>query len=326
MLILNDDDVRSLLSHSQAREVVRQAAVAYSAGNALVPVRTHMRLPQSQGEMLVMPGYVPEQKALGLKVVTEFTANKDLELPVTLAVLVLFDAATGVPIMLMNATYLTLVRTAAMSVVAAEYLAVSDPRRLTVIGAGAQAEAHVEAFLDRYDLTEVHVCSRTAARAQGLRDRVLSGHAGARVVVDTDTASAIQDADVIVVATSSRRPVVPAEHVAPGQFVCGIGSNSSDQAEIPSELVLRADSLVADTRAGGVDGAGDYASCIRNGDIRRDDVAELGEVIAGIRPGRTRENDLTIFKSVGFAALDLVAASFLYSEAVRLGAGSAVEI
>ena len=326
MLALSNDDVRNLLSQGRTREIVRRAAVAYSAGDALVPVRTHIRLPQERGEMLVMPGYMPEQDALGLKAVTEFPGNKNVQLPVTQAVLVLVDSDTGVPIMLMNATYLTLARTAAMSVVAAEYLAISNPRRLAVIGAGAQAEAHAEAFLDRYRLTDVHVCSRTAARAEGLRDRLLSGHRGVRVVVDTDPVSAIQDADVIVAATSSGRPVVPAEHVGPGQFVCGIGSNALDQAEIPAELVLRADSLVTDTRAGGVDGAGDYASCVRNGEIRREDVAELGEVIAGVRRGRTGDSEITIFKSVGFAALDLVAARFLYDDAVRLGAGSVVAL
>jgi ornithine cyclodeaminase/alanine dehydrogenase-like protein (mu-crystallin family) len=137
---------------------------------------------------------------------------------------------------------------------------------------------------------------------------------------------AVDGADIVVAATASASPVLPAEAARPGTLVCGIGSHTPDAAEIPVEIVASASRIAVDTRAGAVDGAGDIAAAIRAGSVDRDDVAELGELVTGRRPGRQAEHETAVFKSVGFAALDLVAGAVLVEAARQAGLGRRVQL
>lgn len=324
MLLLSDQDVRRLLTQELARQIVREAAVAYSTGRALVPRRTQMELHEHHGEMLVMPGYLPDIEILGIKQVAEFPTNLALGLSTAPAVLLLFDPSTGYPAALIDATYLTLARTAAMSVVAAEHLAVPEPRMLAVIGAGGQSGAHINAFLDRFGLDEVRVFSRTANRADALVLSSAQQHPGARITRASSAEAAAEGAHLVLLATTSPTPVLDPGAVGPGQLVMGIGSHSLETAELHGGIVATADRVVVDTRVGSMENALDIAQAIEAGTMDRDAVAELGEVVGGSKPGRTADDQLTVFKSVGFAALDLTAARKVLDLAAAQSVGTEI--
>jgi len=321
VLILGNDDVRRLLTQAMAREVVREAAVAYSDGLAEVPSRISMHVAPFDGECLFMPGMIPSRPVVGCKVISVYSGNPARGLPSVVGSLLLLDPATGVPVALIDAGYLTELRTAAMSAVAAEHLARPGSRVLAVVGTGGQARAHVDAIVDAFPIAEVRVVSRRRERALAFGDAMARQHPAVAFSAPAGAGEAVDGADIVVAATPSASPVIPAEAVRPGTFVCGIGSHTPDAAELPVEVVRAAARIAVDTRAGAVDGAGDVAAAIREGSVRREDVAELGELVAGRREGRRDDGEITVFKSVGFAALDLVAGAVLVEDAERSGAG-----
>ncbi|GAA3669594.1 ornithine cyclodeaminase family protein [Microbacterium marinilacus] len=319
MLVLSDSEVRTLFTDDLARETVRSAARQFSSGEADIPARVQMRLPVDHTELLVMPGSLPGIGALGVKTVGEFPRNAAAGVPTAPATVLLFDPETGLPEAFLDGTSLTLARTAAMSVVAAEHLAVDRPTSLAVIGAGGQALSHIEAFARRFPLERVRITSRTRERAHATAAAASAG--GIAVEVTADAASAVAGADIVISATTARRPVVPDDALAAHACVIGIGAHSPEHAEIEAATVARAARVAVDTRRGSIDGAGDIAQAIGLGALRRDDVAELGELVTGAVPGRAAHDGITVFKSIGFAALDLVAARELVARARAEGLG-----
>jgi ornithine cyclodeaminase len=325
VLILGNDDVRQLLSQGLAREAVRQATVAYADGTAHIPQRISIGVERFGGEALFMPGSIEQRPVLGVKVVSVYGANTAKGLPNVVGAVMLLDPETGMPAALIDAGYLTELRTAAMTAVAAEHLARPSSSTLTVIGTGGQASAHVDAIADAFPITSVRVVSRRPERGREFCAALAARHPPLTFTAPGSSREAVDGADIVVAATPSTVPVLPAAAVRPGTFVCGIGSHSPDAAEIPVEVVAAASRVAVDTRQGAVDAAGDVAAAIRAGHLARDDVAELGELVSGRRLGRQSDEEITVFKSVGFAALDLVAADMLVKEAERSGAGRRID-
>jgi ornithine cyclodeaminase len=326
MLILGDGDVRRLIPQPLAREIVREAAAAYSDGEADIPGRVTLHVDRFDGECLFMPGLIRGRPVVGCKVISVYGGNAAKGLPSVPGVLLLLDPETGVPAALIDAGYLTELRTAAMTAVAAEHLARPGSAVLTVIGTGGQARAHVDAMVDAFPLAEVRVVSRRPERSRAFRAALAARHPDVAFTAPAGGREAVDGADIVVAATASTSPVLPAAAARPGTLVCGIGSHSPDAAEIPVEVVASASRIAVDTRAGAVDGAGDIAAAIRAGSVDRDDVAELGALVTGRRQGRLAADEVAVFKSVGFAALDLVAGAVLVEAAERAGLGRAVDL
>lgn len=326
MLLLSDDDVRFLLTQKSAREVVKKAAAAYSSGRAVVPSRIQMTVPAENAEVLVMPGLLPDEPVLGLKTVTEFPGNLAKGLPTAPACLLILDPHTGMPSAVINATFLTLIRTAAMTVVAAEYLAVANPSSVGIIGAGGQAMAHIDAFIDRFPISTIRLYSRTSARAWEVAEQASEAYPLVQFSVVQSAEAACEGTDIVVAATTAHSPVVSGAALGPGQLFCGIGSHQPSTAEIPPEVVQRAARVVVDTRSGSIDGAGDISSVISSGALDRGAVSELGDLVNGTRPGRQDPSELCVFKSIGFAALDLAAAAVLIPKATEQGIGLVFDI
>ena len=299
---LTEADVRAAIDMRQAIAAMREAFGQVSAGMARVPVR--LRLEAASGVTLFMPAFLERSRDVGAKIVSFYPDNPARGLPAISAMILVFDNETGFPRALMDAGYLTALRTGAASGLATELLARPDASVLTIFGAGAQAPLQIEAVRTVRPITEVRIVSRRRATAERLAAEV----EGVDVKVLEDRRKAVSGADVIVAATTSTTPVFDGRDLEPGTHVNGVGSYTPEMQEVDATTVTRA-TIVVDSREAALVEAGDLIIPIREGLLRREQVdTELGEIVNGTKPGRTSDAQITFFKSVGIAAQDVAVA------------------
>jgi alanine dehydrogenase len=258
---------------------------------------------------------------LGAKLVTVFNQNEARGLPSHLATILLFDPETGELQAILDGRYITEARTAAVSAVSTRHLARADAATLAIIGSGVQARSHLEAYAEVRALNEVRVWSpRPASRERFAGE--MAGRTSARLRT-TDTAEqAVRGADLIVLVTSSPTPVIESGWVADGAHVVSVGACFPDQREMDPALAARGRFYV-DSRAAALVESGDIVMGIRDGRFTDSHIAgELGAVVLGRAPGRRSAAEVTIFKSLGMAVEDVVAADLVLSRAVEQGAGA----
>jgi ornithine cyclodeaminase/alanine dehydrogenase-like protein (mu-crystallin family) len=326
MLILDRNDIRTLVPMRDAIELMKVAFRELSAGRAESPLRSSV--PVADGAvMLLMPAYVPAEGALGFKMVSVFEGNREKGIPTISAMVCLVDDQTGAPAALMNGAYLTALRTGAVSGAATDLLARPDAKNLVVIGAGAQGvtqAAAVAAVRPIEKITVVDVFEDSLAR---YRDAIASDWPDLADRVETTTdSSVVRDADVICTSTTSRKPVFKDSDVKPGTHINGIGAFTPEMQELPPELVARA-TLVVDQVHAVLEEAGDFIIPIEQGMLDRETVTrELGQLVASEAPGRSSDDEITLFKSVGNAVQDVTVARRAVTRARETGAGQEVSI
>jgi alanine dehydrogenase len=327
LLVLSRRDVESLLDPRELIDAVATAMADLSSGRASTPNRVAALVPERDGLLAAMPGHVPSLGALTAKLVTLFPRNADGPLPTHQAVLGAFDPHTGEPVAVMDATAMTELRTAAGSALSVRLLAREDARVLAIAGTGVQARAHARAVALVRQLAEVRIAGRRTDRAEALarelRDEGLPAQAAGSFE------EAVRGADVVCAATHAIEPVIRREWLSPGVHVTSVGYNPDgrelDDATIADALVVvesRATALAPPPA-----GANDLTRPIAAGLIGADHVhAEIGELVAGTRPGRTAPEQITVYKSVGVAVQDAAAAALVLARAREAGAGIRVEL
>jgi len=278
-----------------------------------------------------MPGFLRSSSALGAKLVSVYPGNADLGLSTVLALMVLQDAATGEPLAAMEASYLTAMRTGAAGGVAIRHLARPGASKLLLIGAGAQGRTQVEATRAVRPISHVVVSDSNPAVAQAAAAEIAAQPADPNAALSIVTSDApdqwVSWADVIICATTSRTPVFDGTLVRPGTHINAIGAYTPAMQELPAAVVTRADLLVVDARDAAWSEAGDLVVPHRQGLIGEDRIdAELGEVVLGRSPGRRTDDEITIYKGVGVAALDLATAQVAYARARALGIGLEIDM
>ena len=306
MRIYSADQVMRMLPMRDAIEAMRRGFIALSTGKASVPVRGV--LPVNGNTTLTMPAYIHGSAVSVVKVISVYPGNAERGLPVVLGIVLVLDADTGEVVALIDGGALTALRTGAASGLATELLAVPDAHVLAVLGAGKQARTQVEAVCAVRPIDHILVYSprNAAAFADELRARY-----GVEVAVTANAKDAVHEAQVVVAATNSSTPVVRLEDVQPGVHINGVGSFRPEMQEIAADVVQAA-KIVVDHRASAWQEAGDLIIPRDLGLIHESDVyAELGEIAAGLRPGRESAAEITFFKSVGNAVQDAAAAEKL---------------
>ncbi len=321
--ILSAADVRASVDMAEAIDAMRQAFVSVSSGDAVVPVR--LGLESTRGVHLFMPALLRNAGAVGAKIVSVNPGNAARELPQIHAVVLALDPETGRPLALMDGTWLTALRTGAAGGLAADLLARRDAATATLFGAGVQARTQLEALRHVRRIEEVRIVSKTGASAGRLAEELrVSG--GLRIVLTQDRDAALRGADVVVTATDSTTPVFRGTLVEPGTHVTAVGSFTPAMCEVDADLVRRA-RVVVDQREAALSEAGDLMGPVREGAVPHDFIsAELGEIVAGHRPGRTTSEEITLFKSVGNAAQDIALAARILTRATKRGLGMSVEL
>jgi alanine dehydrogenase len=320
MLLLSEHDVRALLPMDDLIATMRAALAEFSSGRVEQPLRTVLEVGEQHAFFGVMPAFLPKNGALGTKLVTVFGSNIAVGLPSHLATIVLLDSKTGELIAIMDGRYITEARTAAVSAVSAMLLARDDAGTLAILGSGVQARSHLRAFSRVRTLREVRVWSPSERNRCTFAEE-MRGEASAAIAAVSSAQEAVDGADLVVLATAAREPVVRSEWIADGAHIAAVGACRPDQREMDTALVQRARVFV-DSRTGALAEAGDLVMPIREGAFDAARIAgELGELAAGAIPGRQSAAQVTVFKSLGMAVEDVAAAHLAFTRATERGLG-----
>lgn len=322
--VLSAKDVKQALPMKQAIEAVKKAFVLMSANQAIVPPRIHLDLPENQGATLTMPVYIPDLKQVGLKFLSLFSENPHHGLPTIQAVVLVIDAVHGAPLALMDGAVLTALRTGAGSGAATDLLARQDARIAAIFGAGAQGRTQLEAVCAVRAIDRAYIFDANLYAAERFAQEM---SAYLQLAVDVPASQdALSEADIICTATTASTPLFADAQLKAGVHINAIGSYKPHIREIPGETVTRA-KVVVDHRPSCLKEAGDLLIPMQAGLFTADHIAaEVGELIRAEKPGRTSDLEITLYKSVGNAAQDLVAASYVLKEAESLDLGTVVEL
>ena len=326
MLILSESDLRAVLTMRDVIEAVEQGFRALANGDATVPERLRLEVPEHNGVLLEMPAYagLDGGGALGTKIVTVFEQNTKRGLDVVQATYLLLDSETGVPISLMDGRFITAIRTAATSAVATRLMAAPGTKRLAVFGAGVQAGFHIEAMIEVAEVEQVIIASRSVDKARALADRVRVAHDLPCEVVSAKQAP--DTADLICTCTSSPVPLFDGRLLKAGAHINAVGAFTPSTRELDSEAVRRARVVIDAESAAGRE-AGEILMPISEGAIDPSHVrGTLAEVVSGKVAGREAPSEITLFKSCGLAIEDLVTARLAYARASAGGVGTRVEL
>jgi ornithine cyclodeaminase len=306
MRFITADEIARALTFPELVETLRQA---FRSGTMAPPRHHHaVARPGRDGVLILMPAW--SESYLGTKIVTVFPDNAAKARPSVMGTYVLMAGDTGEPLAAFDGQALTLWRTAAASALAASYLARKDARHLTMIGAGALAPHLIAAHAAIRPIAQVTIWNRTKPAAERLAEKARA--AGLAAEATEDIEAAVGAADIVSAATLSPDPLIKGAWLTPGTHVDLVGAFTPQMREADDEAVRRA-RLYVDTRAGALKEAGDILQPLANGTIEADDIAgELAELCRGSVAGRERDDQITLFKSVGAAVEDLAAAVHVY--------------
>ena len=327
MWVISRNDLKNILGMEEVIEAVETAFADYARGRCAIPPRTHFNLPE--GIILYMPSFLSSGEEaggiLGVKLVSVFPGNPEKGLPLIYGLYLLYDQTTGSPLALIDGIYLTGVRTGAASAVATKYLSRKDSRALGIIGTGVQAGFQVEAIAAIRRIEVCYLFNRTDERARKFAEKY-SEKLGVNVEVLSSADDVVGRSDVVVTSTTSSTPVFSSSSLRKGTHLNVIGAFTPETREVDSETVKKA-CLFVDSYEGALREAGDLLIPMEEGVISREDIrAELSEVVTGIMPGRATEDEITLFKSVGFAIEDAAVARLAYDRALEKGIGTQIEV
>ncbi len=326
MLVLSREDILKVLKMDALIEVMEDGFRELAEGDVEMPLRPMLSSREPLGTTHVMPAIMRKSRALGLKVVAHYIANPSkYGVPVINGTIVYNDFNTGRVLSVMDGTYLTAMRTAAVSGVATRYLSRKDSKVVGLLGSGVQAETHLEAMSKVRDITSARVYSPTPSHRDAYARKV-SAKLGIDVRAVDSGREAVAGSDIVVTATPARAPIVLGDWLSEGIHVNAIGSGTPELREV-DEVVLSKSKIVADDIDAAVAETGDFITPMREGKFRREDIyACLGDLVIGSKPGRTSDKEITLFKSVGLAIEDVAAAKFIYENARAQSVGTEVPI
>ena len=325
MLVLSESQVQKLIDLDELIATLEQAHIQYSTGKAVMPVRLVVPLPQIQGRITSMPGYLHQDRALGMKVVTYFQDNPKQNLPAILATIMLFSAETGKMIAAMDGGYITAIRTACASALATKALANPETPTLGILGAGVQARAHILALARVRQLNRIKLYSPSGKSARNIKAE-LEQQCGVTIEVVNSAQDAVRESDLLVTVTTAKEPIVNADWLKPGAHINAVGSHRPDLREIDGATLKRA-KVVVDSREAIMAECGDILLALKEKSISEADIhGEIGAVLAGSKTGRSSAGEITLYKSVGIAIQDVATAQLVYRKALEQNVGTNVEI
>jgi len=313
LLYLSREDVERLLDVDAMLDALGKALIAYSAGTTTVPPRVGIRVPDL-GLLGTMPGYVPGI-ALEVKLVSVFPGNHHRSLPSHQGLIALFDEGDGAPLAVMDGTYITAIRTGGTAAVAARALARKDAKVLAILGAGVQGGSHLETFPRVRDFDEIRIASRDGDKAA----RLASLHPRARVAMSFE--DAVRGADVVACCTDAHEPVLRRAWLKRGAHVSSVGGTFGP--EIDRET-MSSSHVFVEWRGAATNPPPAGAHELQG--LDPDSLTEVGEVLAGTRPGRADDDEVTVYKSTGHAVEDAATARLVYDRARAEGAGTSLPL
>ena len=323
--ILSESEIRQVAGPAEALRAVRAGFGALARGRAVLPGVMHLDLPQARGEVHIKGAHLLGSPFFSIKEAAGFWGNPERGLPVGSGLVMVFDAETGLPrAILLDNAYLTELRTGAAGALAALHLARAELRVVGILGAGSQARYQLEALCAARRPMRARVWSRRSETAAAYA-REMTERLSLPVEAVADARDAVEACDVVVTTTTAREPVLRAAWLHPGLHITAVGSDSPEKQELEPEVLARADLVVADH----LDQClrlGEIHHAVAAGRLRAADVhAELGALVAGLKPGRTSDDQITVADLTGVGVQDAALADFVVAEAIHRGLGRVLE-
>lgn len=326
--MLTENDVKKLLSLDEVVQVVELAFKEKGLGHTQMPAKVYLFYDKYKGDLRAMPSYLEELDISAVKIVNSHSENRiKYGLPTVMAIIILVDPKNGATKAIMGGTWATDMRTGAAGCIAAKYLAKKDSKVVGLVGAGAQARTQLMGILSLYKkLEEVRVWSRTEKTRDAYVAEMKTMHGNVTKIIPAKSAKdAVEEADIVVTTTSSREPIVSNDWVEDGMHFNCIGADAPGKEELDPAILARAKIIVDDREQ--ASHSGEINIPLTKGVITRQNIwAEIGEVVAGLKPGRTSPDEITVFTSTGLALQDAVTAELAYRKALEKGVGQFIEI
>jgi ornithine cyclodeaminase/alanine dehydrogenase-like protein (mu-crystallin family) len=322
LLVLTSSEIKLLLPMTKCIELMSETLKDLSRGDLVQPLRMVLRPPDALGVMAMMPAYrrAPES-VFGLKAMCFFHGNPAVGKDAHQGCVLLSSGITGEPLAIMNASAITEIRTAAVSAVATGLLSRGNASELAIVGSGIQARAHLVALSAVRPIQRARVFSPNHAHPKQLAEEMRS-QLDFPIEPAATAELALKDADLIVTATSARQPVIERQWVSRGAHINAIGTYSPQAREIDGATMAAA-RIFVDRRESTLNESGDYLLAVEEGLITAESLqAEIGEVLLGEKPGRTSEDEITLFKSLGLAVEDMACAEYLFAKAKTENVGT----
>lgn len=326
-LILTDEEVKELISMKEVMDKVELAFKEKGLKKVQMPAKTYIFYRKYNGDLRVMPSYLEELDVSAVKIVNSHLENRTkYNLPTVLAVVVLVDPKTGFPLAVMGGKTLTDMRTGAAGGIAAKYLARKDSKVVGMVGAGAQARTQLAGLLEVYGkLEEVRVWGLYGTGDEFASEMRAKYSNIGRIFSVKNVSEAVRGTDIVVTTTPSRQPLVMDNMLSPGMHFNCIGADAPGKEELDPAILKRAKIVVDDFEQ--ASHGGEINVPLSLGIIKKEDVwAEIGEIVAGLKPGREKMDEITVFSSTGLAIQDAVTAKLVYDKATKKGAGSFIKI
>ncbi len=322
--ILSEAQVKSLATMREAIEIQREAFALVAGGDSLPGLRHWIDQHGQDPPCLVgfLPAYLTRGRGYGVKIVSDFYGQRGHDLPHMMAIVVVCDGKTGAPRAVMEGGHLTDLRTGAATGLAVDLLARRDARVATIFGAGRMARNQMEAICEVRDLKTVWVCSRTESRARAYiaEMQAMGGRIPQDIRLPASPKECVEASDIIITATTADAPLFDGRDLRPGTFVLAGGA----YREVDVETIRRAAKVVVDMKENRR--APVFRQPLQEKIIAEDDIAELGELVLGRRPGRERADEITFCKTEGVPTQDLVTAQYILRKAEERGIGALVPI
>ena len=322
--VIHHREVEALLPMDECVEIMREALSTLARGDAVLPLRSMMKLPDGSGLLGLMPAYLGSPKIMGLKVVSVIPGNHGTEYDSHQGAVMIFEVEHGCALAVIDATSITAIRTAGVSGVATRALAREDAGDLAILGSGTQAHSHLDAMAAVCSLRRVRVWSPDRVHLDAFAERGRARHR-LEIEISPSARAAVEGADLICTTTAARTPVLEGAWLAPGVHINAVGACFKDTRELDTAAV-KGGRLFVDRRESAMNESGDFLipkaeGAIGDGHI----VGELGEVLIGTVSGRRSREERTIFKSLGIAIEDLAAAHHIWRKAETLDRGVAID-
>jgi ornithine cyclodeaminase len=325
VLVISASEIAQLLPMRECIDVMADALSGLTRGDAILPLRQVLRLPDGKSAFAVMPAYLEQPKAVGAKVITVFPDNHGTSFESHQGAVLLFEAEHGSLAAVMDASSITAIRTAAVSGLATRLLAREDASEVAILGTGVQARTHLEAVRAVRRVDRVRVWSRNREAVRAFAEGESRRH-GVQVEPAPSARAAVEGADIVCTVTASREPVLAGEWLRDGAHVNAVGASLPFARELDTAAIARS-RLYVDRRESALNEAGDFLiprqeGAISDGHI----VGELGEVLLGRVPGRRNGEEVTVFKSLGLAVEDVAAAAYVYERATMQEQGTRADL
>lgn len=325
VLILNEKDIQKILEMKETIDIVEEAFVELSNKTVEMPPRQIMLEPKKNGWIAVMSAYIKNMKALATKIVTVYPENPNINLPTTIATIILNDPETGEPLAIINGGYLTAIRTGAISGVATKYLAKNNAKTVGIFGAGVQARTQLEAICSVREINEAFVYDMFPDASKKFSIE-MSNKLGIPITSVDNPIKCVKNCDIIATATTSKNPIFDGKDIEPGTHINAVGSHMANRRELDTETISSS-KVVVDSKEAALKEYGELIIPLGEGLISPQNIyCELSDIVSGKKEGRVNSEEVTVFKSGGLAIQDTAVAYLAYTNALKLGVGTKIDL